>query len=193
MKNIESSPLNPSLWRTCRALANLRRLELMRELMVHGPRTVSQMAETLHWSVSASSQYLRQLNARGLLSSIRSGPYVIYRPEANPKIAYGKRLLHALNQSFTIEEQGADYVFRHLTAFTHERRIRMVKALMVRPFSGPELSGAVQVSLPALYRHLAKLERRGYVDFDAKLGKYIWQPVEGCLPRMLSELVADAQ
>ena len=193
MKNDEVSPLNPSLWRTCRALANVNRLTLMRELMTNGPRTVSELAATLHWSASKACQYLRMLNARGLLSAVRNGRYVTYKPEANPKIEYANLLVHAIENAFVQHRRDIPYVFKHLTAFTHERRIRIMKVLVQTPLTGPELAAATSISLAALHRHLTKLQKRKYVEFDRELGKYRSLPVREEFPETLLQLVVDTQ
>ena len=191
MKNVEKSPLNPSFWRTCRALANRNRLKLMSELMTHGPRTVSQIARSMGWPESTSSQYLRLLNARGLLQIARTGPYAIYRPEGNSKIYFANRLLDALNKAFIKDMHDTEYVFKHLTAFTHERRIRMIKELIRAPQSAQELASSSSVSLRALYRHLAKFETRGYVSYDKGSRKYLLSAAEEALPATLIKLAAE--
>ena len=192
MKNVELSPLNPSFWRTCRALANRNRLLLMRELMINGPRTVTQISNELEWTESTASQYLRLLNARGLLQVVRSGPFAIYRPDANSHIHFATRLLDAVNQAFTTDAHDTNYVFRHLTAFTHERRIRMIQQLKITPQSALELAKSSSVSMRALYRHLAKLESRGYVAYNKDIRKYTLLPPEGPLPLMLIELATES-
>lgn len=51
-----------------------------------------------------------------------------------------------------------------LTAFTHERRIRIVRALAGKPMGLYELRRSTGISLPSLLRHLRKLAARGFVS-----------------------------
>ncbi len=89
----------PTLWRTCRALANRRRLRLMQYLMRHSDLTVSAIADEARMPLSVASQYLRALNARGLLQARRVGRSVIYRVEADPAVPQAEPLLKALRAS----------------------------------------------------------------------------------------------
>ena len=64
--------LQPTLWRTCRVLANRTRLRMF-HLLLHQPgQTVSAIAERLGLTVPVASQNLRALEARGLLALSRS-------------------------------------------------------------------------------------------------------------------------
>jgi len=72
----------PTLWRTCRVLANRTRLRIFRRLAQQPGQTVSDVARRLRLSLPVTSQYLRALEARGLLSARRVGLRVTYRPSA---------------------------------------------------------------------------------------------------------------
>src|SRR3954465_2795140 len=76
-----SSPplLQPTLWRTCRVLANYKRLQIVALLARNPAQTVSTAARPLKLSRPTASQYLRALEARGLLICQRVGPRVEYR------------------------------------------------------------------------------------------------------------------
>ena len=56
----------PTLWRTCRVLANRKRLQTLALLIRQPNQTVSAVAERMSLSMPAASQYLRALEARGL-------------------------------------------------------------------------------------------------------------------------------
>jgi DNA-binding MarR family transcriptional regulator len=60
--------LQPALWRTCRVLANRTRLHMRGCLLQHPGQTVSAVADQLKLSLPVASQYLRALEARGLLT-----------------------------------------------------------------------------------------------------------------------------
>ena len=66
-----SPSIQPTLWRTCRVVANRKRLQTLALLIRKPNQTVSAVAERMRLSVPAASQYLRALEARGLLTCRR--------------------------------------------------------------------------------------------------------------------------
>ena len=72
----------PTLWRTCRVLANRKRLQILALLIRQPNQTVSTVAGRMSLSMPTASQYLRALEARGLLTCRRVGRRVEYRPSA---------------------------------------------------------------------------------------------------------------
>src|SRR6266705_1540127 len=74
--------LQPTLWRTCRVLANRTRLQMLQLLSKQPDQTVSAVAKRLNLTLPVASQYLRALEARGFLTLRRTGLRVKYR--ANP-------------------------------------------------------------------------------------------------------------
>src|SRR5437762_1309603 len=72
-------PLRPTLWRTCRVLANRTRLQIFALLVRRRSQTVSAIADRIEVPLSVASQNLRALEARGLLEVRRSGRRVYYR------------------------------------------------------------------------------------------------------------------
>lgn len=63
---------------TLRVLAHPDRLRIV-ELLLAGPRNVSQLTETLELAPNAVSQHLNFMKAHGILSSSRKGRSVYYR------------------------------------------------------------------------------------------------------------------
>lgn len=157
----KSSALNPTLWRTCRSLANKNRLRVLRELCARPDQQVSDVARRLGISMSLASQSLRALNARGLLSARRSGPLVYYTPSANRSIPNSSHLLQAIQKAFTSDKNPCENMFRSFTAFTHPRRISIVNLLWKNPMRLGDLSAKAKISRRALGRHLRKLISRG--------------------------------
>ena len=184
----QSGPLSPSLWRTCRVLANRTRLRLLSTLLDEPDQTVSAVAHKAGVPLAVASLYLRALNARGLLGARRQGRWVYYRPSSDRSIHGSAVLLAALERAFADERNPVEAVFRHATAFTHARRIRLIQTMT----SGPQTPGAMQratrFSRPALLRHLAKLKARGYVVRDS--GGYGLARPQGRLAATLLALAA---
>lgn len=172
MHAIGQLPLAPSLWRTCRVLANKQRLEILVYVMHHESRCVSDVADALGLSESMTSQYLRQLNARGILAASRSGRYVYYSVKPNPDIFESVQLVAALRHAIIRDKTSVDQIFAQVTGFTHSRRIQILQCLAKHKKTLEEIIQETGISCEALHRHLKKLISRGYVLFDQKSGRY---------------------
>ena len=161
--------LNPTLWRTCRSLANRQRLQLLRLLFRNPGFTVQAAAEDLRITPKLASQYLRNLNARGLITARRQGRYVCYFPEADPEVSGSRALLEALRSALSSGRDPLGTAFHQLTAFTHSRRIAIVQCLRDGARSAGALKQQTQISQQALDRHLLKLHERRVIARDDAL------------------------
>ena len=160
-----SSPAGqPTLWRTCRVLANRQRLQMLALLIRQPGQTVSSVARQMRLSLPAASQYLRALEARGLLTCQRVGLRVEYRPVAMTTEGGGGAIATALRMLVgRRRQQPPDVLFKLATAFTHPRRIEVYRAVKNGADSFVRVQAATHISRRALARHLAKLEARGFV------------------------------
>jgi len=154
--------LRPTLWRTCRAIANTTRLRLLWKIFQSEGLCVGELARATGASRENATIQLRALNARGLITSTRRGKRVIYRAEANPGVDGAEELLDALRESFHAKIP-LKVVFREATAFTHSRRIFLMKTVSLSSGSFDELLEASGMSPIALQWNLSKLEARGFV------------------------------
>ena len=164
-----SSSGQPTLWRTCRVLANRKRLQTLALLIRQPHLTVSVVAERLGLSVPAASQYLRALEARGLLSCRRLGRRVEYRLSSDTSEGAAEEIVKALRLVFRRKAQPIEAIFKLATGFTHPRRIDVFRALTEGADSIAKLQTATEMPARALARHLAKLEARGYVKNEMEL------------------------
>ncbi len=156
--------LRPTLWRTCRALANRRRLRVLQSLLDGAPRTVSEVAALNQLSEVSASQCLRTLNARGVLRVRRVSRWVTYRIGHDPSVPETKSLVRALRRQLRGGDQALEATFRNVTAFTHARRMDIMRALARRDdLTLESLRCATGISASALFRHLHKLDGRGLV------------------------------
>ena len=153
----------PTLWRTCRVLANRKRLQTLALLIRQPNQTVSAVADRISLSTPAASQYLRALEARGLLTCRRIGRRVEYRPSAGTSEGAAGEIVRALRLVFRRRAQPIDAIFKLATGFTHPRRIEVFRALTNGAASFSKLQAATKMPTRALSRHLAKLEARGFV------------------------------
>ena len=162
---LQPDSLHPTLWRTCRVLANRTRLKILRELCTHPDQRVSVIARRLGLSLSLASQALRALNARGLLFARRIGPFVCYSPIANRSIPHSVRLLNAIRQTFINDEHPCENIIQYASVFSQSRRMLIVKTLSgKRPMRRREIAFKTKISQRALKRHLGKLRARGFLE-----------------------------
>ncbi len=180
------TPLSPTLWRTCRALANRKRLCLLRHVFSAPGIAVSSAAKDLGWPVPLASQYLRTLNARGLLRATRQGREVCYEAGPDPSLPETAVLLPALQAALGRRANPVDAAFRSLTAFTHPRRIILVRALSTGAGTLGEIRKRTGIPLSAAQRHLRKLRRRGFVAKNKD--RYVCRHPPSTLARALMNL-----
>jgi DNA-binding transcriptional ArsR family regulator len=158
------------LWRTCRVLANRPRLKILGVLRQRQGMRVSDVARVVRLSLPAASQYLRALEACGLVESRRIRGSVIYGViggKGSGSQALGRAVADRMKELGAI-----DSVFKLATAFANPGRIEVFQRLRRKPRSAAELSSATGWSRRTLLRHLAKLESRGFVRQEAKGDKF---------------------
>jgi DNA-binding transcriptional ArsR family regulator len=177
---ISTPSLQPTLWRTCRVLANRTRLKILAQLLHRPGQTVSEHAGQLKLPLPVASQYLRALEARGLLAVRRKGLRVVYQPALAAIRTPTTELVRALRRVFQHRRHPVEAIFKTATAFTHPRRIEIFKALRKENHSLAQLRTRTGISVPSLYRHLKKLEARGFVKYhEGKWGATLRSNVLG--------------
>ena len=164
------TPLRPTLWRTCRILANRSRLRALALLLHAAPLTVTEVARRLPTTLPLASQSLRALESRGLLKVKRRGRSVEYSPAEDPK-GFAGDLLPALRKELTEDEGSVRDAFRILTAFTHPRRILLYRAVPPAGIRFEALAQRVPFDRQSLRRHLRKLLAR----------QLLIQTADGCI------------
>ncbi len=185
MSSLSADRLRPTLWRTCRALANRRRLAILRLLSQRAHLNVSAVAREFGWPIPVASQYLRALNARGLLSVSRVGRCVHYSTGSDETVPESAELLTAVAGALRAGTS-TERIFRALTSCTHPRRIEVFRHLSQRPMTLGQLRKATGASRPALLRHLKKLIARRWVR-EADDGYHCRRPrdrLAQCLMRL---------
>jgi len=158
-----TQPLRPSLWRTCRVIANRNRLRIFGCLVRQPDQTVSAIARRLQLSVPVASQYLRALESRGLLTVRRVGSRVYYRISAGEAPVAIQPLVAALRHAFERSPNPVEFIFKQATAFTHPRRVAIYQAVDHGAQTVDDLHARLRISRFAAARHLAKLEARKFV------------------------------
>ena len=176
--------LKPTLWRTARALSNTGRLKLMRLVAnAKGVKGVVELAEEVGLSVAVTSIYLRQLNARGLISVVRSGPYVYYGTIEIQK---------AFQRLFSRKKLPSDWTERLmpvLHAYSHFRREIIIRDLLKHDhINYAELLRRSGFSEPTFLRHLNILLKAEVVSKDKKGCYFITKPKNSLESVLLSSV-----
>jgi len=167
MKCEINTSYHPTLWRTCRILAHVKRLACLKMIVECPSATVGEVAVGLRVPVNQASMFLRALQARGLISAQRQSRWVRYAPVPDPLVPEASCILKALRQALIVEKRPAADIKRDLTAFTHPRRLTILLHLFAAsPVGFEELAAATRISRPALSRHLAKLALRQLIRYE---------------------------
>jgi DNA-binding MarR family transcriptional regulator len=157
------APVHPTLWRTCRVLANRTRLEALKRLWHEPNQTVSALAGRLNFGIPAMSQYLRALESRSLLRVRRIGRYVKYRLPPDSAEGAAAKLLSVLRRQLIKKDKSVNDVQTLVAAFTHPRRVQIIQAVHGRPQTLAQLRQATRISSRALHRHMQQLRKRNLI------------------------------
>jgi DNA-binding MarR family transcriptional regulator len=179
----------PTLWRSCRVLANRHRLRMLGVLVRETELGVSAVAQRLALPTPIASLYLRALEARGLLKVRRRGGRVSYRVPTSAETAASGPLLAALRAGFRRAPDFGEHVFRCATAFTHPRRVELYRALRSGLDGQGALCRSIKASRTAVVRHLGKLQARGFVRY--RRGHWLATRPPDALSRALAQMAAD--
>ncbi len=182
--------LRPTLWRTCRVLANEKRLQLLYALFEKGEQCVFELAGEVSISEAHASIHLRALNSRGLIRQRRSKMRVLYSTEANIEVASAKPLLEALHICHS-QNIPTRFLLKQATAFTHPRRIEIIQNIPPSGIAKDLLKEKTCISFSALSRHLGKLTTRGFVRGGKNI--YFKKMPPDALSKALMQLVAKTE
>ena len=169
--------LRPTLWRTARALANSDRLNLMRLVsLAKGEKGVSELAAEAGLPVPTASMYLRALNARGLISVVRSGPFVYYGTSSDRSLPVAAGIQMSFRRLFARKELPKDWTDRLipiLRAYSNPRREEMIRILAAHsPVGYAEFLARSGICETSFLRHLVGLMGAGIVARNPK-GEYL--------------------
>ena len=169
-------PLKPTLWRTARALANSDRLNLMYLVSTaKGTKGVVELAAEANLPVPTASIYLRALNARGLISVVRSGPYVYYGTGSDRSLPVAMSIQESFRRLFARKSMPTGWtgnLLPLLRAYSNPRRESIVRLLRTcQPIRYSELRKLSGLCETSFLRHLDILTAAGIVESDAR-GSY---------------------
>jgi len=173
-----------------RVVACFPRLRILSALAPAGEITPSDLARQLDTGIDSVCVHLKHLSSAGLIQRRHSGIWcygVASSPYADQTFS-GKvaRWLYSIlkdpvqtlndfevdqlrNLSATqAQTQLHAFVFEAATAFGNLRRLKILRYLAAHgPATADDLSKKLSMSLPAVWRHVDKLTRRGYVEAES--------------------------
>lgn len=155
-------------WRICRVVSHEGRLKLLQLLLEGGELCVNELMMGTEMTQPNASIQMKTLYMAGLVRFRREEMNVIYRAEADSRVACAEEMLNALEICFKNAVSFKSIRFQ-ITAFTHERRIEVARMLREAPLSFIELQDRCAMTSSALSRHLLKLEARRVVRWDGNL------------------------
>lgn len=183
---------HPTVWRTCRVLANAGRIKCLKVVLEQPGSTVGEVAAGTRISENLASEHLRALQARGLIQACRKSRWVHYAPAPDPLVPSARPLLTTLRQALLTQKKTEAEIIHTLTAFTHPRRLAILRYFQkAESASAEDIAAATRISLPALSRHLGKLAARRLVS----CGGHRWQLTQrvGRLEKTLLSLLVSGK
>lgn len=156
--------MNTALWKTCRVLANQTRLDILHRFYQGSRLCVQEVALTEKLSEPSASQQLKTLHEYGFITLERNSKWVYYQSADRPDNAIGSTLHAPLKVAVLRGKSKFGTIVRTVTAFTHPRRIDIVKTLQKKQATFDQLVWECDISAQALHRHLKKLIGRKVVE-----------------------------
>ncbi len=175
--------------RICRTIANTTRLQLLWGIFDEEELCVRELALRAGISASNASNQLQELAAKEFIIPKRGKQKVFYKPCPLPDTTCARALLPALRicHDHSIAFQT---ILTQATAFTHERRIQIVRCLTVSEETFDSLLNKTGMTPPALNRHLRKLIRRRVIVKQDRI--YQMQRPKSDLARCLLTLATQS-
>ena len=180
-------PLIPTMWRTCRVLANPQRLHCLRYVCLHPGQNVSQIAVATQQRVGVASQYLRDLQARGLIAVRRWSRWTFYDPVADASVGHAATILAASRAEICGIRPPHYEAASAFAAFAHPRRLQIIRFLHANQMAClTEIVRNTGISERALLRHLQDLIAADVVQVD----QHRWRLTVATTP-LLAELTRE--
>ncbi|NLL83287.1 MAG: metalloregulator ArsR/SmtB family transcription factor [Lentisphaerae bacterium] len=180
---------HPTLWRTCRVLANECRLQCLREVVTTPGLCVTEIAQAVGISISDTSFHLRLLQSRGLIIARRVGRWVYYSPVADPLVPSAAPLLEVMSHLF-LQGEALPHIMKQVTAYTHPRRLQILRLVQQKsPLTVLTIARRCNISLPATYRHIHKLITRRLIGYNDDIVTFLppSQPIHQVMLRLISK------
>lgn len=179
---------------------NTKRLNLLRTVLFSNGRqyTVSDLARMFRIDQPIATNYLRQLNARGLLGVSRGRIKVFYNSDQDRSLPDSIEIQQALKSCMdaNCEPGWEKELLKILKAFSHFNRLAMVVRLAEGPATIDDLRLAIGGCVKSIYHHLAYLEASGLVAIERvyhEPSKFRLLPQKHLLSRTLMKITLRRQ
>jgi DNA-binding transcriptional ArsR family regulator len=159
---------NVLIWKTCRVLANEARLRILYRLMCGVELCVTDIAAAEGMTSVVASQHLRLLHETGFLKQTRESKWTFYAAASDPELLLARKIYKPLKMQLTRNKNQIPKLLRSTTAFTHPRRIEIVKQLNSTSRTFAELMSVCAISSRAMTRHLEKLRSRNLIQKNSE-------------------------
>lgn len=178
------------IWRTCRILANETRLKILKRLMRGAELCVTDIAEVEDIALVTASEHLRLLHQSGFLGQERKSKWIFYSAVLPSGFPVTEKIYKPLRKQLIASDRQISSLLKLMTAFTHPRRVEILKRLFNSSRSFEELIELCDISPMAMKRHLDKLVSRDVVRQDSDVYRITSGGVElkRVLVRMCGEL-----
>ncbi len=172
-------------WVFCRVLAEETRLRLLLEVSRCEHLSVAELAQQVGIGDVSASIHLKMLHGSGMVVPYRKKQQVFYSVEAPETARFASLLLPNLIRTFQSGVSPSS-IIHLLTAFTHQRRIEVLRSLSHGSKTSEELLKTTGMTSSALSRHLIKLRSRDFVVRQGTL--YCMGCPDSLLARTLLEI-----
>lgn len=160
--------LAPTFWRTCRSLKNRHRLDLFRDVFsFEGEFGVTEFGRRAGIAESTASNYLRQMNARGILGVRRERKYVYYNLTRDRSLPEAINLQEAFCRFFKQELPTGwqEKVILLLKGYTHFNRLAAIRYLACHESATVNVLEKHMVTcVKGVYHHVRILLKSGIIE-----------------------------
>ena len=175
-KGGKNGELAPSFWRTIRSLKNVHRLDLLK-CVYDAEETlgVVKLASETGLTEPLTSNYLRMLNARGLISVKRDATHVYYGTAPDRSLPTAISLQEGFRRFFATEPTKGwqKRLIQLLDGFSHYNRINIIRFLAVTSNpSRAQLIKAAGVCEKTFGHHFTKLRAANLVE-SVRVGAHV--------------------
>ncbi len=162
--------LSPTLWKTCRVVANPVRLRILRILMKEKSLTVMGMVRQTAMRKGTISLYLKELQARGLIHARRKSVNVFYEFKSDPIVPQAGRVMEIVMGMFQ-EGRSDEEVIALFSALRTSNAVKMMKYLLKTGgwVDCEEIGRQLRISARTVLKHRRTLCRNGFAEVETPI------------------------
>lgn len=169
-----SNILTPTLWKTCRVVANPVRLRILRILMKEKALTVMDMVRLMAMPKGTVSLYLKELQARGFIHAKRKSVNVFYEFKSDPVVPQAAKVMDIVTALFR-EGKGDKDVIALFSALRTSNAVKMMACLLKDGgwVDCTVIGQRLRISLLTVLKHRRTLCRNGFVEIESPARRHV--------------------